>query len=233
MNKSNSQKRIFELKPWNRGLSDEELLQDLKRVADELGQDTVKYKQYDSYGQCRSRTIEVRLGGWNNALKRAGLKTTLKIGITKDELFKNLEEVWIRLGRQPRQHDMVRPLSRVSKGSYSRHFGTWRKALEEFVAWVNAENDNDFQDGTPASVAKSSPRTPRNPSLRLKFKVMKRDRFSCCHCGRSPALDGDVILNVDHIIPWSKGGETVLNNLQTLCQSCNLGKSNLEERESD
>ncbi|MCL4507775.1 MAG: HNH endonuclease [Chloroflexi bacterium] len=34
-------------------------------------------------------------------------------------------------------------------------------------------------------------------------------------------------LHVDHILAWSKGGETVLENLQTLCSVCNLGKSNV------
>ncbi len=34
--------------------------------------------------------------------------------------------------------------------------------------------------------------------------------------------------HIDHIKPWSKGGETVLENLQTLCATCNLGKSNIE-----
>jgi 5-methylcytosine-specific restriction endonuclease McrA len=38
-------------------------------------------------------------------------------------------------------------------------------------------------------------------------------------------MDG-VKLEVDHIKPISKGGKTVLNNLQTLCMDCNRGKSN-------
>jgi 5-methylcytosine-specific restriction endonuclease McrA len=33
-----------------------------------------------------------------------------------------------------------------------------------------------------------------------------------------------VELHVDHVTPWSKGGETTLANLQTLCNKCNLGK---------
>jgi len=72
----------------------------------------------------------------------------------------------------------------------------------------------------------SKQKTSRDPSLRLWFKVLKRDNFSCKKCGCSPAKDPKVVLHVDHIIPWSKGGETVIENLETLCQDCSLGKSN-------
>lgn len=65
----------------------------------------------------------------------------------------------------------------------------------------------------------------RNISDKLRYQVLKRDNFKCCACGASPAKDPDVELHVDHIIPWSKGGETILENLQTLCSRCNIGKS--------
>ena len=57
---------------------------------------------------------------------------------------------------------------------------------------------------------------------------MKRDNFKCCKCGRSPATDPSVVLHVDHKKAWANGGETVFDNLETLCQDCNLGKSDLE-----
>ena len=69
--------------------------------------------------------------------------------------------------------------------------------------------------------------TKRDPNLRLRFKVLIRDNFKCCACGASPAKEPNVNLHIDHILPWSKGGETVIENLQTLCQNCNLGKSDL------
>lgn len=64
-------------------------------------------------------------------------------------------------------------------------------------------------------------RSKLNASLR--YDVLKRDNFRCVICGRS-AADG-VTLHVDHIKPISKGGKTELNNLRTLCDYCNLGKS--------
>ena len=70
-------------------------------------------------------------------------------------------------------------------------------------------------------------KTKRDINLRLRFLVMKRDDFKCCMCGRSPATTPGLELHIDHIVPWSKGGETVIGNLQTLCSDCNLGKSDL------
>lgn len=58
-------------------------------------------------------------------------------------------------------------------------------------------------------------------SPKLRIRVLKRDRFCCCYCNRS-----DVSLHVDHIVPVSKGGKSVIDNLQILCRDCNLGKSN-------
>lgn len=58
---------------------------------------------------------------------------------------------------------------------------------------------------------------------KLRYSILKRDGKKCKICGRS-AADG-VKLHVDHIVPVSKGGETVPSNLQTLCETCNWGKS--------
>jgi 5-methylcytosine-specific restriction endonuclease McrA len=58
--------------------------------------------------------------------------------------------------------------------------------------------------------------------------VMRRDGFRCRQCGQSPATTPGTILVLDHIQPWSRGGETELENLQTLCEQCNAGKGSLE-----
>lgn len=64
----------------------------------------------------------------------------------------------------------------------------------------------------------------RNVPLKLRLRVLKRDNFKCVLCGRSPAIVPGISLHIDHKIPFSRGGETVFENLQTLCQDCNLGK---------
>ncbi len=57
----------------------------------------------------------------------------------------------------------------------------------------------------------------------LRYDVLRRDSFKCQICGAT-AKEG-AKLHVDHIIPVSKGGKTILSNLRTLCDRCNMGKS--------
>lgn len=65
----------------------------------------------------------------------------------------------------------------------------------------------------------------------MRYDVLRRDGYRCQLCGRS-ANDG-VILHVDHVIPVSRGGRTVMSNLRTLCEECNLGKGAKFENRSD
>lgn len=60
---------------------------------------------------------------------------------------------------------------------------------------------------------------------RIRFEVFKRDKFTCQYCGR---MAPDVVLQVDHIKPVSKGGTNDILNLITSCFDCNNGKSNIE-----
>lgn len=55
-----------------------------------------------------------------------------------------------------------------------------------------------------------------------RFEVFKRDRFRCAYCGQSPPV---VVLQIDHILPVSQGGNNDIDNLLTACQDCNAGKS--------
>ncbi len=83
---------------------------------------------------------------------------------------------------------------------------------------------NKRQKNSTTNIKKST----RAISDKLRYQVLKRDNFKCCACGASPAKDPSVELHIDHIIPWSKGGESTLKNLQTLCSKCNIGKSDSE-----
>ena len=83
----------------------------------------------------------------------------------------------------------------------------------------------DITERNRSNTSSAVKRSSRVISDKLRYTVLKRDNFKCCACGASPAKDPSVELHIDHIVPWSKGGETTLENLQTLCSRCNIGKS--------
>lgn len=211
-----------------RNISNDELISDMIRVSQLLNQSTLTAAEYDRYGNFHSRTISKRFNTWNNALIIANLQISNRF-YTDEELFDNLAKIWVRLGKQPSKRDLALVGSDISYKAYERRFGRWSTALKSFVEYFNAKQGD--LSNTMADIDQyiyNRRISSRDINLRLRFLVMSRDNFKCCLCGASPAKDPSVVLHVDHIKPWSKGGVTEINNLQTLCSRCNQGKSDLE-----
>lgn len=293
----------FELKPDNRNSSDEDLIKDLKEVAQSLSKNTLTRSEYGRRGRYSGATLSKRFGSWNEALKKGGLVasystpdysfisdeqliTELKrisaipnveavtvsafnkhkiipgtaariqsrFGtwanalkkaeldkapsgrrFTDDDLFENMLNVWTYHGRQPTVTEMGEFPSEVTRNTYSNRFSSWRNTLEQFVIRMNKEENLDqrvLKTGPSANklqevkkqITVSEDR--RGIPLGLRYKVLSRDNFKCVRCGRNPATNIGVELHIDHKLPFSLGGKTVLENLETKCKECNLGKSN-------
>jgi len=58
----------------------------------------------------------------------------------------------------------------------------------------------------------------------LRSQIKQRDGYACKKCGVSVAAEPHLLLEVDHIVPVSKGGLSAPENLQTLCWKCNRSK---------
>ena len=67
-------------------------------------------------------------------------------------------------------------------------------------------------------------------SHRDRFAILRRDGFTCQYCGRAAP---DVELEMDHVVPRSKGGSDTAENLVTSCKDCNAGKFNTELAEEE
>ena len=216
----------YEFVEYHKRVSDDEFCADLIRVAEKLTVQSFSAKQYDENGSYHSDTISRRFGCWTKALIRAGLTPGFSNrAFTTEELFENIEKVWIAKGKQPVRSDMNnKSLSSASSGAYLRRFGSWNAALQAFVEYINNEEESQ----PPVSVQTDPFNRKREINLRTRFLVMQRDNFKCRLCGASPANNPEIVLQIDHIVPWSKGGKTTIENLQTLCSNCNLGKGNLE-----
>lgn len=61
---------------------------------------------------------------------------------------------------------------------------------------------------------------------KLRNFIKQRDNHTCKHCSASIAVEPNLLLEVDHIVPVSRGGLSQVDNLQTLCWRCNRTKSN-------
>jgi hypothetical protein len=234
-------------RPWGGDLSETripetQLIKDMQNVAEKLGKKGITISEYEEHGKFGSSAISKRFGGWNKANASAGLKIGRLYNSSEEDYFENILHVWQVLGRQPKYQEMEAPLSRLHISSYERKFGSWRSALECFIKYVNTKDDvasvepnitNATSDQTsifnsPTENKKPKKRTNRIANLRQRFRVMKRDDFKCVLCGTSPANKLGCELHIDHIKPWSHGGETVEENLRTLCSDCNFGRSNKE-----
>jgi 5-methylcytosine-specific restriction endonuclease McrA len=238
-----------------RKISLEVLKEDLQRVAREVGKITLSMNDYsENGGKYGLRSFTNQFSTWNNALKTAGLEPSTSRGTTRDELLVEIMRVWELKGSQPTYNDFSKKgLGKYSTRKYEREFGSWQNSLGAFIAWVGEDSNEDIKHSdtldinepivtdeqcnkTQSNVVKTinipqstkilRRRTSRNINDKLRYRILRRDNFSCVFCGNSPAKDSTIELHGDHIIPWEKGGETTFDNLQTLCSRCNSGKSN-------
>ena len=211
---------------WSR----DEVIEQLQSIARSSGKTHVTQRELSEQLGITQRPIKRIFGSYRAALEAAGLSQSPGgARYTDEECFENLLTVWTALGRQPSFAEMKASPSRIGTKAYVGRWGGWRNALQAFVERANQDTSLELPpkpkpEATTLDGA-SKKRSSRNIPWGLRYKVFKRDRFRCVLCGTSPATSlTTVVLHVDHIIPWSKEGETVLENLRTLCEACNLGK---------
>lgn len=140
--------------------------------------------------------------------------------------------MWRALGHRPSRIEWENSKPAISHQTYIRYFGGWSNACLAFLESRSIEASAEPTGiAKPLASDKAQPKeqqrvtSSRSVPAGLRLRVYERDRFRCVFCGRSPISDLRAELHVDHIRPFSQGGETKLENLQTLCSLCNLGKS--------
>jgi hypothetical protein len=149
-------------------------------------------------------TLRKRWGTSRAAFEAAGLSAT-KSGrrYTDEECFENLLKVWTHYARPPMYREMGLPPSTVGGKAYVKRFGTWSKALAEFVGRINADVAPQPMPGGElepqpelVKVSGRAVQDTRDIPLGLRFEALRRDHFKCVLCGDNPPINPQCILHV-------------------------------------
>ncbi len=110
---------------------------------------------------------------------------------------------------------------------------SWQRSLRTLRddGYVLTYNSSTKCYCLPYAEPQNEPRDERTISNKLKSLVMIRDNSTCQMCGKN-VKDDHIKVHIDHIVPYSWGGKTELDNLQVLCSECNEGKKNFVESEN-
>lgn len=231
-------------------IPEERKLEALEQAAKHFNYIEFLWRDFNKISTISASAIKVHFGRWKKAL--AALKKHLqqkgldlsprpyapqRIYSDKD-LFDEMGRIWQKVGQCPSRNEWEISEPKISITAYKKRFGSWTNACQKFIEFrmggeIASDNFVRFDHteglinvkGCKANVSKEQ---IRNVSLSLRLKVLSRDNFKCVFCGKSPATNFGTKLHIDHIIPFSKGGKSTLENLQTLCEECNLGKSDSE-----
>lgn len=121
----------FVLNEYHRNTPDEELIEDVKRVADLLKKESLSCKDYSSHGRFSYGTLRNRFGSWNEVLRRAGLsveKGRLKFHdyCESDEVFfADLRRVAKLMGRGYVTRTEYEKHGRFNYGERTKKYGGW------------------------------------------------------------------------------------------------------------
>lgn len=223
------------LSPRLKPMSREEIQSSISELATRLGKTELTTREIKEHLGVSFERLRAEWGTARKALEAAGVGVTnLGRRYSDEECFDNMLAVWTHYGRPPQYREMAQPPSTVGGKAYRKRFGTWNKALAAFVERVNADTEESNMPVESVPVSEHQTRQaervlaqgPRDVPLGLRFKVLRRDSFKCVLCGDNPPANPQCVLNVDHVVPYSRGGATVIENLRTLCAPCNLGRSN-------
>ena len=96
--------------------------------------------------------------------------------------------------------------------------------VEEIFSFINRLKNKSGPFYNDRDIWNSLCRVERGKvSNKMRFSIYERDGYRCRRCGVSERY---AALEIDHIIPISKGGKSTYENLQTLCRKCNYEKGN-------
>lgn len=135
-------KNIMQLDHFDFYTRKELLIQDLIKIKENNNLEILEQNDYLKYGgKYHVHTFRNYFGSWKEALNIVGLKSG-DYTPNENELFDELQKVWEKLGRQPKQLE-VSKYGKYSFKYYTYRYGNWIKSIYAFVNDRNQEIEND------------------------------------------------------------------------------------------
>lgn len=229
-------------------MSESKILQELEAAAKYFKFIEFGRREFDKIANISSATVRKHYdGSWTkalHALKKSLQQKGLDLSsrphapnrvFSDKQLFDEMERIWQKVGQRPSRAEWEMSEPKIAYNTYKQRFGGWTNACLKFIEY-KTEGDilaDDFvlpdieeQKTQSGNIVEYKKGDSRNVPLSIRLEVLSRDKFRCVFCGKSPATDIGTRLHIDHIVPFASGGKSTLENLQTLCEECNLGKSN-------
>lgn len=229
-------------------MPESKILEELELAAKHFNYIEFGRRDFDKVASISSTTVRNHFdGSWVKALTELE-KSLQKKGLdlsprphapnrvfSDKDLFDEMERIWQKVGQRPSRTEWEMSEPKFAYNTYKQRFGGWVNACSKFIEYkmgdaILADDfvlpDRDEEKTQLENKVEYKKENSRNVSLSLRLQVLNRDNFRCVFCGKSPATDIGTKLHIDHIHPFANGGKSVLENLQTLCEECNLGKSN-------
>jgi 5-methylcytosine-specific restriction endonuclease McrA len=162
--------------------------------------------------------ITRRWGSWRKMLAAAGISRAVGGWYDAAELMEILERVWKQVKQRPSREHMLE-FGPVTDSPYKTRWGSLAEACRQLARYHAGEiSREELLRGRPREFVKRKRRKLGN-----RWLILARDGHCCRGCGARAGEPG-VKLEVDHIVPQSRGGSDEPSNLRTLCRACNVGR---------
>lgn len=208
-----------------------EMIASLKEYAEMHGRTTFGKRDYDKWPKrlVKAETMRVRFGSWGNALRAAGFRAGKGYKLDPKEMVAAFKDCWREQQSVPSRKQLENYLARhnlpIRWNSYYIFFG----GIGKLAQMIMKVEEGKIPEAMLYQKIKPQKKVDRTVSLKMRMSVLKRDGYRCVKCGVSPKINKSVTLEIDHIVPVSKGGASTLDNLQTLCFDCNQGKTDQDD----
>jgi hypothetical protein len=189
------------------GPTTNELLDEIQRLEEELGETPTSIDMNES-GEYWAKDYQDHFGGWNDALREAGLEPNQPRKIPTDDLLNELQRLAKKFNKVPTKKQM-NDVGEYYGQSYRKRFGSWSEAVRQAGFEPNQRiPESEFQEEPEACLLCNSSPTERLDFHHWRYGDNKAGCYLCRDChdqvhagGARPQEDADWLLQaVENLI---------------------------------